>query len=356
MTHSVQLSQKSSLMQYKRCTMPRQYIFNSKYGVKDAPISQSESALLFYVYIYREVHSTLFRTYQQNNHCGTSVRIHRQIQKYSKLALYNLKFVIYYSLLNVENWNVPLSQKLLEKENWVTRQWMPRGNVDCVNGISAAKEVRLKRFKTGVTEPPTWRASLEVRNKVVMKFSRWTWEQHCLLLIHGSLLQSQPIQILHQGKQTMRTIKSQERAVTIIWLITKPNLMGQRSKFYLGNSQTSRSDFLFTAMWIKFKMHLCWYQSVNRNINILDITYKQNILTRLTIYKKRKAYITWVTSSDKIHMLDSISRILNLSSKDSQRCQNLRICDHPISLKWNVWKVFHTCLWFITDTVHQSSD
>lgn len=50
---------------------------------------------------------------------------------------------------------MPLSQKLSEEENWVTRLWMPHGNVDCVNGISAAKEVGLKRFETGVTEPPT---------------------------------------------------------------------------------------------------------------------------------------------------------------------------------------------------------
>lgn len=50
---------------------------------------------------------------------------------------------------------MPSNQKLSEEEKWVTRRWMPRGDVDCVNGISEEKEVRLKRFETGVAESPT---------------------------------------------------------------------------------------------------------------------------------------------------------------------------------------------------------
>lgn len=221
---------------------------------------------------------------------------------------------------------MPLSQKLSEEENWVTGRWIPRGNVDCVNRISAAKEVRLKTFETGVTEPPTWWTSLELRNQVVLKCRGWTWEQYCLLLIHGSLLQSQPIQILHQGKQTMRTGKGSHHHLTNHQAkpdgpkVKEQEAWGPKisqvqslNELYLGNSQSSQSDLLFTTMWIKLKMHLCRYQSGNRNINILNVTYKQDILTRI-IYKKRKAYITWVTSSDKIYMFNSSLSLESLTS------------------------------------------
>lgn len=112
---------------------------------------------------------------------------------------------------------MPLSQKLLEEENWVTRQWMPHGNVDYVNGISAAKEVRLKRFETGVTEPPTWQTSLFWNAAGGL----WDNTAYCLFMAACYYPSISRSSIWARSKQW---VQSQERAVTINWLTTK----GQR--------------------------------------------------------------------------------------------------------------------------------